>query len=369
MTAGPLDGFTVGVTADRRAEEQAELLRARGATVVLGPTIHTSPVDPDRRLREVTEALVADPPGWVLANTGIGVRGWFSAADSWGLGDLLVGAFQGARVVARGPKAAGVIHSLGLEVAWRAPTEELREVVAWIREEADGGGRMAFQLDGGENLEPVAALRAAGIEVVEVPVYRWRLPQDPRPALRLVEAAVEGRLHAITFTSAPAVANLFSLAAESGDALGAALNGGVVAACVGPVCGRAARAFGVTDPLVPERPRLGPLVAAVADRLGGEVRRTTLGTVAVELRGTVAVIGDERVELSDREAGLLDILVARDGTVVGKGQLLTELWHDPSGDPHLVEVTVARLRRRLGPAGAAIITVPRRGYRLAAAAS
>jgi uroporphyrinogen-III synthase len=35
------------------------------------------------------------------------------------------------------------------------------------------------------------------------------------------------------------------------------------------------------------------------------------------------------------------------------------------GDEHVVEVTVARLRRRLGAAGGGIETVVRRGYRLA----
>jgi len=38
----PLDGFVVGVTADRRWSEQAELLRRRGAEVVHGPSIATA---------------------------------------------------------------------------------------------------------------------------------------------------------------------------------------------------------------------------------------------------------------------------------------------------------------------------------------
>ena len=37
---------------------------------------------------------------------------------------------------------------------------------------------------------------------VEVPVYRWQLPDDSQPALHLVEEACAGRLNAITFTSA-----------------------------------------------------------------------------------------------------------------------------------------------------------------------
>jgi uroporphyrinogen-III synthase len=40
------------------------------------------------------------------------------------------------------------------------------------------------------------------------------------------------------------------------------------------------------------------------------------------------------------------------------------VWGGASADEHAVEVTVSRLRTRLGPLGNALRTVPRRGYRL-----
>jgi DNA-binding response OmpR family regulator len=68
------------------------------------------------------------------------------------------------------------------------------------------------------------------------------------------------------------------------------------------------------------------------------------------------------VRLSDRERAVLRILARRPGTVSGRATLLREIWGD--GDPHLVDVTMARLRRRLAPTGLRLVTVPRRGYRL-----
>jgi uroporphyrinogen-III synthase len=50
--------------------------------------------------------------------------------------------------------------------------------------------------------------------------------------------------------------------------------------------------------------------------------------------------------------------------VVTKPELLRDVWRAADADEHAVEVTVSRLRRRLGPAGRAVRTVPRRGYRL-----
>ena len=45
-----LEGFVVGVTADRRADEQGDLLLRRGAHVLHGPVIHTLPLGPDGTL-------------------------------------------------------------------------------------------------------------------------------------------------------------------------------------------------------------------------------------------------------------------------------------------------------------------------------
>src|SRR5258706_427613 len=79
----------------------------------------------------------------------------------------------------------------------------------------------------------VQRLRDAGADVVEVPVYSWSLPEDERPALRLVDAADADRLDAVTFTSAAAVRNLFRIAERNGraDDLREALSGRVVAVC------------------------------------------------------------------------------------------------------------------------------------------
>ena len=149
MADRSLDGFVVGITADRRADEQAELLTRRGAAVVRGPVIRTLPLTPDEGLREVTAQLIADPPDYVIANTGIGMRGWFSSAESWGMEDALLGALARSQVLCRGPKAAGSVGAAGLPVWWRAPGEELREVVDHLVAEQDlAGARVALQLDG-----------------------------------------------------------------------------------------------------------------------------------------------------------------------------------------------------------------------------
>ena len=365
----PLEGYTVGVTADRRAAEQCELLRRRGARVIDGPTIATAYLGSDERLRSATTALVDGPPEVLVVTTGIGIRAWIEAAQSWGLDRALLDALAGARIVARGPKATAAAQALGLEV-WATSTDERMTGVRVLLGELEPGTRVAVQCFGDDTSDVAASLADTGVPITMVPVYRWQRPVDTRPARLLVRAALEDRVHAITFTSAPAVRNLFSIAADDdvADALLDAMNTRVVAACVGPACADAARGAGITDPLAPSVGRLGLMVRALAERLHAARGTLDLAGTTVELQGHAVLVGDEHVALTRREAGVLAALAARPGAVVSPGTLLRTVWSSASSDEHVVGVTVGRLRRKLGAASSAVRTVPRRGYRLDATA-
>ena len=110
----PLAGFTVGVTASRRAEEFATLLERRGASVMHAPAIRIIPLADDAELERVTAAIIAAPPEITVATTGIGFRGWIEAADGWGRAEELGRALGASRLLARGPKATGAIRAATL---------------------------------------------------------------------------------------------------------------------------------------------------------------------------------------------------------------------------------------------------------------
>ena len=199
----PLAGFTVAVTAARRREELVSLLSRRGARVVEAPAIRIIPTHDDEELLAATRLCVATPPDVVVATTGIGFRGWMEAADGWGLGDQLRSCFGGAELLARGPKAKGAVRAAGLAETWSPASEASDEVLARLLDEGVDGRRVAVQLHGEPLPDFTAALRAAGAEVVEVPVYRWVPPEDVRPLRRLVEQIPAGVVDCVTFTSAP----------------------------------------------------------------------------------------------------------------------------------------------------------------------
>jgi uroporphyrinogen-III synthase len=227
------------------------------------------PLADDTELVAATRAVLAAPVDLVVATTGVGFRGWVEAAEAWEL--PLVEHLRPARVLARGPKARGVIRGAGLVDAWSPASESSAEVLAHLLSGAEGplgGRRIAVQLHGDPLAELRAALTAAGAEVLPVPVYRWTLPDDLGPVRRLITSVVAGDVDAVTFTSAPAAAGLLRVAGDLGlrEALVSALRGPVPAFCVGPVTAAPLVAEGVA-PLQPPRARLAALAREVEERL------------------------------------------------------------------------------------------------------
>mgnify|MGYP003776792625 CR=1 FL=1 len=371
MSIGALSGFTVAVTADRRSEEQAELLVRRGATVLHAPVIRTLPLSDESALRSATEDIIAAPPDIVVLCTSLGVRGWCSAADGLGLGAELTEVLCGAEVIARGSKAVGAALALEVPVDWAAPGATYREVVEHLgarrSRRPDGTAvRVAVQLDGKDSSGMVDSLEELGYDVVGVRVYRWTLPEDLDPAERLVATVADGTVDAVTFTSAHAVENFVELARRCGewDRVLQRAQGSVVICCVGPVTGGTARAAGMRAAIEPTSPRLGAMVQALSSAFAQRSTTLQLNRLPVHVQGRlVAVGGAAPVRLTDRERAVFDALVRHPGAVVSKRALVDRVWAG-AVDEHVVEVTVARLRKRLGAAGASIATVLRRGYRL-----
>lgn len=264
----PLSGFTVGVTAERRAEEFLTALERKGAKVRHAPTIRIVPLVDDVELRAATEEVLAEPVDLAVIMTGQGFRGWINAAREWGMGDPLLARLSESRILVRGPKAKGAVRGEGLSEDWSSPEETNAELLGYLLNEGIRGLRVAVQLHGAPLPAFVGELTAAGATVIEAQPYRWKQPADVEAVHRLVDSAIDGELDALAFTSAPAAGNLLHLVREYGryTELLEALRGRVLCACVGPVTAAPLVEHGI--PVAqPERQRLGALVKLIAAEL------------------------------------------------------------------------------------------------------
>ncbi|MFE9258229.1 uroporphyrinogen-III synthase [Streptomyces sp. NPDC006879] len=361
---GPLAGFTVGVTAARRADELGVLLQRRGAAVLQGPALRIVPLANDRELLLATKELIENPPDVVVATTAIGFRGWIEAADGWGIGEDLLSRLRGVELLARGPKVKGAIRAAGLTEEWSPHSESLAEVLERLLAQGVAGRRIALQLHGEPLPGFLEALRDGGGDVVSVPVYRWMPPEDLGPLDRLLDAVLARAVDALCFTSAPAAASLLTRAERRGLLPGLidALRTHTLVVCVGPVTALPLQAHGV-DTVQPERFRLGPLVQLLCRELPSRARTLPVAGHRVEIRGHAVLVDQTLRAVPPAGMGLLRALARRPGWVVSRAELLRSL-PGAGRDEHAVETAMARLRTSLG-APRLIQTVVKRGYRLA----
>jgi uroporphyrinogen-III synthase len=251
-----------------------------------------------------------------------------------------------------------------LEVSWRAPGETLSEVLAHLLGLGIDGQRIAVQRHGGDSAWFSDALSEAGADVVEVGVYHWLPPTSPDPGRRLLDAVAHGGVDAITFTSPPAASELARLGGP--ELMNRLREQRVVTVCVGPVTAARALEVGLPNVVSAVPSRLGPMVRTLTEALAARAHAVELAGVELRVQGSCLAVGDRVERLTPRERALLEVLLVSRGAVVSKQVLSERAWDDPAGD-HTVEVTVNRLRGKLGPAADALETRNRRGYRLAVA--
>jgi uroporphyrinogen III methyltransferase/synthase len=251
----PLAGARVLVT---RTPEQAppwlEALRRAGADARLVPLIEIAPAGDAAEVGTALGDLARFDA--VLFTSANGVRRFVAAAEERGV------APSGVRsALCVGVATAAAARSVGLPVDPLAPARSDAEgMLAAILE--------ARPVDGLRFLWPCAAgarpvlpdgLRAAGAEVVPLPLYRSVVPPSlDAAALRAALAADE--FDTLTFASPSAVRHF----AELLDAPARAGAQRATVAAIGSVTAEAVAAVGLPAGVVPERPDAEALVAALA---------------------------------------------------------------------------------------------------------
>ena len=114
-------------------------------------------------------------------------------------------------------------------------------------------------------------------------------------------------------------------------------------------------------------------MAELSARLAVQIERAgerARATLTLDRTARRAHAGDRSVDLTEREASLLQYFLERRGEVLSRGQIFDALWTgDGPTAENVVDVYVGYLRRKLSPAeafGAEIVTIRSRGFQLRA---
>jgi uroporphyrinogen-III synthase len=263
-----MNGATIGITAARRAQEQAAIVRALGGVPVIGSSIDCDQPASDDVVDPQLQAATAAKPDVVIVMTGIGARHTLAVAQRTGREHALRTMFADATVVARGSKARNTLRRLDLRVDRLADPPSSAGLRLLVDDLPVDGRHVVVICSGPEEDPIVEVLRSAGAAVQTVHPYAIDLPADAEPATRLAQMAHDGAIDAITFTSANAVNGLMAAVERSGLDIPHP-HPSVLVTAVGPVTRDALVAHGWRVDVEPETPRMGAMYQALAARIHG----------------------------------------------------------------------------------------------------
>src|SRR5450755_542955 len=220
LARAPMKDKTVAILESRAGDRVASLIRKYGGTPFLAPALAEVPdVDPER-IRALLGDWASIPPDMFIFQTGVGTRALFAATDSMALSPALLRMLEASKVVVR--------------------------------------------RYGETNRELEAALESEGASVTEIATYRWAVPEDTAPLVRLIDALGRGAIDLVAFTSASQASNLFTVAQGCGKeaSLKQSLERTLIAS-IGPVCSATLRKLAVRVDVEAKPPKLGPFIDVI----------------------------------------------------------------------------------------------------------
>jgi uroporphyrinogen-III synthase len=253
----------------RMESELANLARRHGLEPVSVPALREETADCADDVSELIDALSRGGVDYVIFQTGAGAATLLGEAEKLNRRDELIEALKRTKIAARGPKPAAVLARCGLRptVSAREPFTTA-ELIDAMRPFDMADKNVALLHYGEPNLSLAESLVQRGARLRQLLLYEWRLPADTTQLIRLIDELIDHQYAAIAFTSQIQARHLFQLAAEAGKEaqLREALDD-IAVASIGPTCTAALSTLGVRPRVEPERPKMGPLISAVAQRL------------------------------------------------------------------------------------------------------
>jgi len=265
-----LNGISVALLEARMSGELADLVARYGGRPRVVPAVREAPLAASDQVAAFVDRLCAGEFSLVVFLTGVGVTALLREAERLERLGETIDALRRTRIACRGSKPVAALRRQGVPVHLMAhdpfTTTELLQALQPVDL---AGADVALVHYGERNATLASALRARRVRLEEICLYEWLLPETVEPLRALVVDVIDGRLDAVAFTSQVQCRHLFQIAGDMGraDALTDALNTRTTVAVIGPVCRAALKEHGVIPRVMPATPKMGPLIAALAEYL------------------------------------------------------------------------------------------------------
>ncbi len=250
--------------------ELARLVERHGGVPVLAPALREVTISASDEVATLVRELAAGRIDIVVFMTGVGAAALFAEAERQGLLDDLVRALQHTVNVTRGQKPWRPMKERGVPITVSSPspytTDEVLATLADIPMEGKGVALLHY----GERSEPLSrAIEDAGGTLLDLLLYEWQLPEDTGPIDSLIREVIAGGVAAVLFTSKVQARHLMTVAERiglGGDLIDA-FHTRCVAAAVGPTTAQELVYSGIEPRVVPDNPKMGPMVVALGEYL------------------------------------------------------------------------------------------------------
>jgi uroporphyrinogen-III synthase len=250
----------------RMSQELARLVEKHGGEPVCVPALEERRELEGAKAERLITAISGGGYDIVIFMTGVAVSLLFEVAEQVGRRPELVAGLRLATTLCRGPKPTAALRGFGVIPTITAlesfTSAEVIDAVTAI--EVRRCRVLLFHY--GERSESLAeTLLARQALVDEQWLYRWRLPSDTTPLEGLVTDIVGGKLDALAVTCQVQFRHLYQVSQrlELDRDLIRTLNERMVVAAVGPTCRAVLEMHGIDVNVVPDHPKMGPLIVSL----------------------------------------------------------------------------------------------------------
>jgi uroporphyrinogen-III synthase len=258
------------------SHELARLVEKHGGEPLCVPALDEIKELTPERAQLLVAAIAGGTYEVAVFMTGVTVSLLFEVADQIGRRPELVSGLRAITTVCRGPKPTAALRGFGVTPTLSALESFTAAEVIDVLASVELKGRRVLLFHHGERSESLAETLLARRAILDEQwLYRWRLPADISGLQRLVTSIVAGQVDALAVTCQIQIRYVFQVAAEMKleHDLVRALNARMTVAAVGPTCRAAIEMFGVNVHVVPDHPKMGPLVISLMRRIEGQALR------------------------------------------------------------------------------------------------
>ncbi|MFO7448091.1 MAG: uroporphyrinogen-III synthase [Ignavibacteriaceae bacterium] len=263
-----MNGKTIAILENRSADQMAELIMKYGGIPLLAPALAEVPdIDTDF-INDLMTVWSLNKPDIFIFQTGTGTRALFAVIDLLNCTEKFRKVLEYAKIIARGPKPAAVLRSLNIRIdAIAKEPFTTVEVIAELDFSTLFGKKIVIQRYGETNMELNKILEEENCKITEIATYKWSLPVNKEPLLKLICALEKNEIDVTAFTSASQVNNLIDFAKTLGkeDSVKAGLNRTLIAS-IGPICSEAIYRKGLKVDIEAHPPKMGAFIAAIRNR-------------------------------------------------------------------------------------------------------